>query len=100
MYTFGHECIFTCQECPYEFKIKQELEKHDDFYHQPWPISNVCDCNAPSSLGTSRNIIKTLEYDSSDCNEETEMEIENHKNLEEFIVKKVTAPDIDLWQYD
>ena len=47
---FNLEKNLSCPKCPFKCETSKELEKHDKFYHQKWPIAAERQDSTPLSL--------------------------------------------------
>ena len=85
----------SCQKCPFKCETTEELEKHDRFYHQKWPIATECQDKTPSS---SNQIHEKLINNSSEVNSGKNLEIENNENFEDYIDQAMNSDDIILME--
>ena len=95
---------FVCPHCTLKCITREVLEKHDKFYHQPWPSS----CQSEPKEDEHSESLDSLDSNSNevdDCDGKEQMNLEaiqmaNTENFENFIDQARSSKDIskaDAW---
>ena len=90
---YSLEKSLSCLKCPFKCQTTEELEKHDRFYHQKWPIATECQNKTPSSSNQNH---KELLNNSQEIDMKDNFEIENNENFEDCIDQAMNSDDFDL----